>query len=74
MLFTHLAKRKSVVSGDSSGVAADLLAQRLSIALHSENARAILRRLTGTDADALLPRLDAAGVLLREGAEHHSNA
>ena len=57
--FAVLAKRAADATGDDAALAADQLAQRLSISLHRENARAVLRRLQPR-AGATAGRLAAA--------------
>ena len=61
--FEVLAKRVADATGEEDAVVADRHAQRLSISLHRENARAVLRRLqpsTGAAAARLAAAMAAA--------------
>ena len=60
-VWNELAKRKSAITGELESTVACQLLQSLSIILHRENARAILRRWPST-SNASVPTLTASVV------------
>ena len=58
--FAVLARRSAEAQGEDAAVLADRMAQRHSVSLHRENARAILQRLQQQRPGATIARLIAA--------------